>query len=66
MKELIDRVLGNPKTTVLGGVIVAVYGAGASLETSGVEPWGTIAKGVAGVLVLIGLALARDGGKKES
>lgn len=62
MKELIARIVGNPRTTVLGGVILAVYGAGDSLSsfTPPIEPWGTIVKGIAGVLVLVGLGLALD------
>jgi hypothetical protein len=60
MTELIKRIMSNPKTTVLGGVILAVYGAGNTLAENAIQPWGDIVKGLAGVLVLIGFALAHD------
>lgn len=63
MKYLIERIKGNPKTTVLGGVCVALYGAGEAMRASGVEPWGSIVIGLAGMTTLVGLALARDFGK---
>lgn len=65
MKDLIQRVKDNPKTSVLGIVCVALYGAGEALRASAIEPWGSIVIGVAGVATLIGLALAGDKPKGE-
>ncbi len=64
MNELIKRIKDNPKTTVLGGVCVALYGAGEAMRASSIEPWGSIVIGLAGLTTLVGLALARDGKPK--
>jgi hypothetical protein len=63
MKELIDRIKNNPKTSVLGIASVAVYGAGETMHQSNIEPWGSIVLGVAGVMVLVAGFIAKDGDK---
>lgn len=64
MKDILDRIKNNPKTSALGVACVALYGAGEAMRASAVEPWGSIVIGIAGVATLIGLALAKDGGKQ--
>lgn len=60
MKDIIERIKNNPKTSALGVACVALYGAGEAMRASNVEPWGSIVVGVAGVVTLIGMLLARD------
>jgi hypothetical protein len=62
MNELISRIKDNPKTSSLGVACVALYGAGEALRGSGIEPWGSIVIGLAGLATLLGMLLARDGG----
>ena len=57
MKELLASVMekakGNPVGLVLAAIAIAVYGGGEALSGANVEPWGTIIKGLGGVIVLI-------------
>jgi hypothetical protein len=63
MKELIDRIVKNPATSILGAAALAVYGAGETMHQNNVEPWGSIVLGIAGVMVLVGGLMAKDGDK---
>ena len=65
MNELIARIKNNPKTSALGVICVGMYGAGEAMRANALEPWGSIVIGVAGVLTLVGLALAKDAKKKD-
>lgn len=60
MKDLITRIKDNPKTTVLGIVLFASFGAGEALRGAGIEPWASIVIGITGVGVLVGGMLAGD------
>lgn len=63
MKDLIERIKNNPKTSVLGIVALATYGAGETMHQNSIEPWGSIVLGVAGVMVLVAGFIAKDGDK---
>lgn len=63
MRELIDRIVKNPATSALGVAALAVYGAGETMHQNNIEPWGSIVLGVAGLLVLVGGFMAKDGDK---
>lgn len=60
MKELIERIRGNPKTSALAVAALIVYSCGEALSNNGFEPWGTIISGIGGTMAGIGLLLARD------
>lgn len=60
MKELIERMKSNPKTTALGGVTFAVFSAGEGMRAHGFEPWASLVIGLGGLLAVVGLFIARD------
>lgn len=50
VKALIDMIRADRRTTVLSVLCLALYGAGESLRTYGVEPWASILIGLGGTL----------------
>jgi hypothetical protein len=62
MQELIRR-KENPRTSSLGVACVGLYGAGEAMRANAIEPWGSLVIGLAGLATLLGMLLARDGGK---
>lgn len=53
LATLTEKAKGNPVGVVLASLSIAVYGGGDALTEMAVEPWGTIVKGVGGVLCLV-------------
>lgn len=60
MKELIERIKGNPKTSALGALTAAVMAAGSGMREHGLEPWASLVIGLGGLLAVVGLFVARD------
>lgn len=60
MEEILKRIRDNPKTSVLGIALFALYGAGETMHQAKLEPWGSIVLGLAGLGTLVGMALAGD------
>jgi hypothetical protein len=53
LAALSEKAKGNPVGVVLASLAIAVYGGGEALSEMAVEPWGTIVKGVGGLLCLV-------------
>ena len=64
-EELVKRVRDNPKTTALGIATGGLYALGDYLHGAGVEPFGALVLGTAGIVAVVALFLARDGKPKE-
>lgn len=64
-EELVKRVRDNPRTTAWGITTGGLYLVGDYLHGAGIEPFGAIVLGVAGVVGTIALFLARDPKPKE-
>lgn len=60
IRSLVEVAKSNPRTSVLGVIVVALYGAGESMREQALEPWGSIVVGVAGVMTLITMLMAHD------
>ena len=52
IKKLIANAKGNPITTALGFLALSCAGAGTTLSSAGIEPWGSAVTGVAAFLAL--------------
>lgn len=65
LRELVLAAKSNPRTSALGVVAIALYGAGETLRDHAIEPWGSIVVGLGGLVVLAGMLWARDPGKKQ-
>jgi hypothetical protein len=60
IRSLIAAARDNPRTSILGVVAVALYGAGEGLREHAIEPWGSIVVGIGGLVVLVSMFWARD------
>lgn len=59
VKAMIEMIRQDKRTTVLAGVCFALYGAGESLRTVSIEPWGSILIGLGGTVAGIALLVAK-------
>lgn len=62
LTELVERITRNPRTTRLGGAVGGIMLIGGALRENGIEPLASLVIGLGGVLAVVGLFLARDGG----
>lgn len=60
IKEIVDLARANPKTSALGILGIAFYGAGDQMAEFALEPWASIVRGLGGLLLGIAWFYTRD------
>lgn len=63
-KQILANAKGNPITTALALIAIALLGGGKVMADNLIEPWGTAVAGVGAILVIVLGFIAVDPNKK--
>ena len=60
LKAMMEAAKHDRKTSVCGVIAVALYGAGETMRSNAIEPWGSVVIGLAGLMTLLVMFWAKD------